>query len=239
VFRRFLRLRLHVSKKLQAHPADKQVVIGVHPHGIASDHRILMDGMLYDAFPGRQILTLSASVLFYIPVVRELALWTRCIDARKKVAAGALKRGHSIMVIPGGEHEQIRTKIGREEIYLAKRIGFVKLALETGADLVPSYAFGCVDLYDTYTFLHGPREWIRKTFGVCIPIYRGLIGFLPKRVPMNLVFGDPIEPSCAQPGAPTDEEINAAHAVYIAALRKLFDDQKAQFGYADRELVVT
>merc|ERR1712048_514373 len=169
-FRRFLRLRLYVSKTLQKRPVDQEVVIGVHPHGIAADYRILMDGMLYDALPGRQILSLSASVLYYIPVVRELALWTRCIDARKKVAAGALQRGHSIMVIPGGEHEQIRTKKGHEEVYLANRVGFVKLALEANAALVPSYAFGCVDLYDTYTFLHGPREWIRKTLGVCIPI---------------------------------------------------------------------
>merc|ERR1712187_945831 len=140
------------------------------------------------------------------------ALWTRCIDARKKVAVGAMKRGHSIMVIPGGEHEQIRTKAGHEEIFLAKRVGFVKLALQANAALVPSYAFGCVDLYDTYTFLPGPREWVRKTFGVCIPMYRGLIGFLPKRVPINLVIGDPIELFFVYSGAPTDEEINAAHA---------------------------
>lgn len=49
-----------------------------------------------------QVLSLSASVLFYIPMVRELALWTRCVDARKVVAARALKHRKSLMVIPGG-----------------------------------------------------------------------------------------------------------------------------------------
>ena len=48
------------------------------------------------------MLALSASVLFHIPLVRELALWTRCVDARKAVALRALQRRRSLMVIPGG-----------------------------------------------------------------------------------------------------------------------------------------
>ena len=44
-----------------------------------------------------EVLTLSASVLFYIPMVRELALWTRCIDARKSVATKALKKKRSFL----------------------------------------------------------------------------------------------------------------------------------------------
>ena len=32
-------------------------------------------------------------------------------------------------------------------MYLAKRLGFVKLALQHSAALVPCYAFGVVDLY--------------------------------------------------------------------------------------------
>ena len=46
-----------------------------------------------------EVLTLSASVLFYIPMVRELALWTRCIDARKSVATKALKKKHSFLAV--------------------------------------------------------------------------------------------------------------------------------------------
>ena len=46
---------------------------------------------------GWEVLTLSASVLFYIPMVRELALWTRCIDARKSVATKALKKKRSFL----------------------------------------------------------------------------------------------------------------------------------------------
>lgn len=237
-FRRFLQLRIHVSEALQARPVQKPVILAVHPHGVASDYRILMDGMLYSALPGREVLVLSASVLFCIPLVRELALWTRCIDASRPVAARALKNGHSLMVIPGGEMEMIRTVKGRESVCLSTRLGFVKLALQANAALVPCYAFGCVDLYDTYSALHAPREWLRKKLGVCIPLYRGLIGVLPKRKPVDVVLGTPIEPVCAVPGSPSDDEIVAAHGAYVTALRRLFDEHKAEFGYGDRQLEV-
>ena len=69
-------------------------------HGVASDFRVAMDGLLYEALPGRKVVTLAASVLFTLPLVRELCLWTRCIDASKKVAARALSRGLSLQVPP-------------------------------------------------------------------------------------------------------------------------------------------
>jgi hypothetical protein len=44
----------------------------------------------------------------------------RRVDASRAVAARALQRGRSLMVIPGGEAEQLRTRKGVEELYLAK-----------------------------------------------------------------------------------------------------------------------
>ena len=238
-FRDFVSLRLHLAPSLRERPTDAPVIIGVHPHGITSDYRILMDGMLYHALPGRTILTLVASVLFWIPLVRELCVWTRCIDASKPVAERALRKRLSLMVIPGGEAEQIATKQGHEAVKLHGRYGFVKLALAHNAALVPCYVFGCVDLYTTYDFLHAPREFLRKKLGVCVPLYQGSLGMLPQRVPLDMVFGEPLElPPPATPGKPTDEEVVCAHAAYVAALRALFDEHKAEFGFGARQLSV-
>ena len=68
--------------------------------------------------------------------------------------------------------------------------------------------------------------------------YAGACGFLGKRVPNDLVFGEPIEPACAKPGEPTEAEVQVAHTAYIAALKTLFDEHKAGLGYGDRELLV-
>ena len=62
---------------------------------------------------------------------------------------------------------------------------------------------------------------------------------MPKRQPNDLVFGEPFEPPCATPGQPTDDEVGAAHAAYIARLRELFDAHKGALGYGDRELIVS
>ena len=242
--RAYIQLRLHVPDALIAKPASEPVVLAIHPHGFASDFRIATDALLYAALPGRTVLCLSASVLFALPFVRQLCLWTRCIDASKPVAARALKKGHSLLVIPGGEAEQMRTRPGVEDVFLAKRFGFVKLAMQQGAALVPCYAFGVVDLYDATekqiaTNSKGFLWRLSKNYGVAMPRFQGVFGYLPKRVPNDLVFGEPFSPPCKEKGAPTDAEVAAGHAAYIAALRKLFNDNKDRFGFGDRELVVS
>ena len=104
----------------------------------------------FQALPGRSVLSLAASVLFALPVVRRVALWTRCIDASRSVATRALAQGHSLLVLPGGEREQFQTQRGVESVYLARRRGFLRLALASGARVCPCYSFGAADLYDTY-----------------------------------------------------------------------------------------
>ena len=97
-----------------------------------------------------------------------------------------------------------------------------------------------MDLYTVWhRFLHGPREALRRSLGVCVPLYAGAFLFFPHRVPVDVVFGAPIEPlQLATPGRPTDDEVRTAHAAYIDALRNLFDEHKARFGYADREIEI-
>ena len=103
------------------------------------------------------------------------------------------------------------TRTGVEEVLLARRAGFVKLALSrgsaapppvcgtrrvsedasptcvpSGAALVPCYAFGTVDLYSVSGSQHGANSqgllWtLHKRFGVALPRYSGSCGFLPKR----------------------------------------------------------
>ena len=250
--REYLQLKLHrtdvVQAKLkEAHPTG-QGIFAFFPHGVNSDFRVLMDGLMYDAFaetyvqsPAR---TLAASVLFMIPGIRSLSLKTNCVDAGRSTATRCLRKGLSLMLCPGGQDEQIETIYGRERVFLRKRAGFVRLAIIHGVPVVPAFCFGSSDLYYTSRLMHGLRRWLVRSLRIALPLYTGAWGFFayptpkgfPLPVPQNVVFGDPIK--FAQMDAPTKEDVDAAHAQFIAALTKLFDEHKAQYGYATRTLEV-
>lgn len=70
---------------------------------------------------------------FYCPVVRHLWWWLGGRPASASVMHAMLERGHSVLVCPGGVQECLYMKHGREAVYLTKRTGFVRIALQHGA----------------------------------------------------------------------------------------------------------
>jgi 2-acylglycerol O-acyltransferase 2 len=201
--------------------------------------------MLLDAFPRTApARTLAATVLFRLPGVRHLCLATGCVDAGRPTAQRVLKAGLSLMVLPGGLDEQLETIHGRERVVLKKRFGFVKLAMQHGVPLVPTYVFGSSDLYYTSRLLHGSRKTLAKLFRVALPLYSGCWGLctypwprgFPLPVPQHVVFGDPI--LVPRRDEPTHAEVEAEHARFVQALTTLFDEHKDRFGAAGRTLEV-
>lgn len=67
----------------------------------------------------------------------QLLLWLGCVDAGASTASFNLKKGRSLLIFIGGEKEQLMSENGRHKIYLKTRKGFVKLALQHGAHLLP------------------------------------------------------------------------------------------------------
>lgn len=88
---------------------------------------------------------------------------------------------------------------------------------------------------------------------IAVPIFCGRWGIpCPRRVPLRIVFGEPLEfpkpvarkdkkEEKLHPGSRevTDQEVKEAHAAYMTALQKLYDDNKAKFGCPDRELRIS
>mmetsp|Transcript_86165 Transcript_86165/g.168545 ORF Transcript_86165/g.168545 Transcript_86165/m.168545 type:complete len:342 (-) Transcript_86165:31-1056(-) len=220
---------------------DKIYVFACHPHGTLAFSRAAVGfstRTLWDlAFPDIKFRVLTASAPFFVPFIRELWLWSYCIDASKPTAVEAMRQLRaSIFVYPGGELEQIETIYQKHIAMVSMRKGFVKLAIEEGAELVPVYAFGETDLYYHSRLLRSFRKWIVKKFHVAIPLLRGQYGLMPYRTPVTMVFGAPIKlPHTANPSS---QQIEAAHKIYCEALLKLFDDHKEKLGYKDAILEI-
>lgn len=63
------------------------------------------------------------------------------VDAGAKTAHYNLKKNNSLYILIGGEREQLLSSSWTQKVYIKNRKGFVKLALQYGAHLVPVVSF--------------------------------------------------------------------------------------------------
>ena len=211
-------------------PPTRQYVFAVHPHGIHCwplNMLCFEDGPFDQIFPnlcGQKVSGLAATVLYKLPIVRELFLSMRYMDAGRDVANAALLQGQSIYVCTGGEKESLLTQRGQDLVVLSDRKGFVRLALSHGADLVPVFGAGVSDLYQTYPYFMGIRQWLERHLGIALPLFHGRwCTPLPYKTPIRVLIGEPIPtPKPNVPGEKPDPKlVEEYHAKYIAALKAL------------------
>ena len=145
------RFSLKIEKTVNLDP-QKQYILGNHPHAIlpfgsmvalnaATPEKSDTFQGFDQLFPSLSFRTLAATFCFYIPGYRELCLYAGVVDAARYSARRVLNSGKSLMLVPGGATEALYCKPNEDIVYLKKRFGFIKLALETGCDLVPVFSF--------------------------------------------------------------------------------------------------
>jgi 1-acyl-sn-glycerol-3-phosphate acyltransferase len=85
---------------------------------------------------------LSFDPIFAIPKVKDFFRRLGQVPASAANAEAALASGASVLVYPGGGYEIARPWTERNQVCLAGRKGFIKLALRTGAPVVPVVGHG-------------------------------------------------------------------------------------------------
>jgi len=188
---------------------------------------------------------LGASIVFKIPIYRDIILWLGMVDAGINTAKQILSQGKSLYILPGGVMEQMLTIEGRHRVFINTRKGFARLAVEYGTDLIPVYTFGETNLYSVSDFLINFRLWVCKKFQIALPIFfyskRGGVPilFLSHQVPLVMCIGKPIpvnkmSPTCPEFSAYVDQK----HKEFVDALQCLFDKYKVECGYPDAQLEI-
>ena len=146
--------------------------------------------------------------------------------------------GRAITIVVGGARESLDAQPYSLRLVLARRKGFIKLAIRTGADLVPVLAFGENDLYDqvgpdSHPKIHKFQLLVKKLLGFTIPLFhaRGVfnydVGLMPYRRPLNVVVGRPVR--TVKKEMPAQEEIDGVHELYVRELERLWELWKDEF----------
>ncbi|KAF1815818.1 DAGAT-domain-containing protein [Eremomyces bilateralis CBS 781.70] len=252
LFASYFPARLHRSHVL---PPTRKYIFGYHPHGIISHGAFAAfatEAMGFSQlFPGitNSLLTLDSN--FRIPIYRDWALRLGMASVSRESCENLLSKGgvnshgmgRAITIVIGGASESLDAEPGIVRLVLARRRGFVKLAIRTGADLVPVFAFGENDLYEQvrpadHPLLHQFQMLVKKILGFTVPIFhaRGIfnydVGILPYRRPVNVVVGKPIQ--VRQQEKPDEAYVQELHDEYTQELRRIWDDWKDTF-YKDRD----
>lgn len=129
----------------------------------------------------------------------------------------------------------VHARPGNYHIVLKNRKGFIKIAIQTGASLVPVFSFGEIDIYnqppnEPGTKIRAFQELFKRVVGITPPIVNGRgflqysFGLIPRRSAITTVVGSPIE--VIKNPAPTNEEINSLHDKFTDSLRNLFEQHK-------------
>jgi len=116
----------------------------------------------------------------------------------------------------------------RDRIWIKKRKGFLKYALQHGYSLSPAYVFGeratFINLQGFWKF----RHWLNK-YGIpgVFPFGKWWCPLLPRDGSLHIVVGRPLHLPKIE--SPTDSEINEHHLRYIKHVEELFERHKANY----------
>lgn len=237
-------------------PPTRKYIFGYHPHGIISHGAwaaFATEALGFsEKFPGitNSLLTLDSN--FRVPFYRDYILAMGVRSVSKESIINILTRGGSngegmgrgVTIVVGGARESLEAQPGNMRLILQERKGFIKIAIRTGADLVPVLCFGENDLYDQlppreHPFVHQIQMFILKVWKFTLPFMHGRgifnydVGLMPYRRPMDIVVGAPIK---VEQSMATDQEyVDQLHDLYVEELEKLWDRYKDDFAKDRKE----
>jgi len=228
-------------------PADRPYLFGYHPHGIIGMGALATFATeatgFSKAFPGIKPHLLTLTTNFNMPFYRDILLALGVCSVSKQSCSNILKAGpgSAITIVVGGAAESLSARPGTADLTLRRRLGFIKLAIQHGADLVPVFSFGENDIYQQMpnekgTTVYALQRKFQSMFGFTLPLFhgRGLLnynlGLMPYRRQIVAVIGKPIHvEKCEKPGL---DEVMKVQEMYIAELTRIWNTYKDEFAKA-------
>lgn len=192
-----------------------------------------MAGIPQAGLPMPVIKATIADIMFSLPGIKHVLAWGGCHPAKRGVMLRILKKA-SLGCLPEGIAGVFHGATPeREQIYLLRRRGFVRIAIQSGTDIVPVYHLGQSQLL-TFRGLCSVSRRCRITLGV----FWGRFGLpLPRKQPIVTLSGQPI--AVVQQDDPSREYVDAVHAQVVEAVQQLYNKHRHVLpGWESRDLTI-
>ncbi len=224
-------------------PTGKPLILAAPPHGLFPVGNMLAI-MALPRFGGFYVRGAAASAVLNFPIAGNMMKLIGAIDASKEIVSQHLRNGEVVGISTGGIAEIFETDVGigntgvgKECIILKSRGGMCKLALQTGAAIVPCYLFGNSQAFSVWYDKFGIMQWLSRKLRISLVLFRGRWGLpIPYRTPIFGVCDAPIYVEKTE--NPSNEAIENLLNELQVRVRDLFETYKSSYGWEHVTLVI-
>jgi 1-acyl-sn-glycerol-3-phosphate acyltransferase len=192
LYRRYWRVETSGMENLPDH--GRAIIVANHAGTVPYDGAMLMFAGRYDHPAHRDIRPLVEDMIFHFPFLGVALNRIGCVRACPENAARLLAHEQVVAVFPEGIQGIGKLYRNRYQLQRFGRGGFVKLALQLRAPIVPTAVIGSEEIHP----MVGRITWLARYLGIpYVPItptfpWLGLAGALPLPTKWQIRFGEPL-----------------------------------------------
>lgn len=201
LYRHWFRVEMHGIENL---PEGRAMVVANHSGQLPFDAAMMMVGSILEADPPRMLRGMAEYWMPTLPLVGTLGTRIGSVVGTPKNCIDLLRHGEAVLVFPEGVRG-LNKPFARRYRLQRFGLGFMRLALEAGAPIVPSVVVGAEEQIPSV----GNLDALGRAFGLPslpVPLLLPLLGplaMLPLPVKYHVWIGEPMHFS----GNPHDEDV--------------------------------
>lgn len=124
-------------------PEGPALMVGNHSGGLVIPDTWVFETAFFRHFGvDRPTYALAHNMVMGLPVIGTFLRKLGTLPAHPESAREALHKGAAVLVYPGGDEDTFRPWSERNRIHLARRTGFIRLALQERVPIVPIVSIG-------------------------------------------------------------------------------------------------
>ncbi|CAI6001342.1 unnamed protein product [Closterium sp. NIES-64] len=217
---------------------DSAYIFAFHPHGRMFYTNTMMIQTNYEwrknFCPKGDFFAGAAAGFYSVPVLRNLLYLLGTMPASESNIRRELrKKNHMAIVIGGLKEVCLGTTSHTDKLYLMRRKGFARIAVQEKVGVIPIYCFN-----ENQLFKHDPVwflqfwEKVNRHVNIGVPFMRGAWNLtLPFRRDLLVVVGKPLFPE-------EGESVDDFHARYVTAITQLFHKYVGLSAQPNQKLVI-